>query len=71
MCEFTNISVELKDLQSSKYQTWSNNFFAAGLINEIKFLNLQAWLDALINLMTHGVTGNTSGFGPEESRFEP
>ena len=22
-------------------------------------------------LLTHGVTGNTSGFGPEESRFEP
>ncbi len=21
--------------------------------------------------LTHGVTGNTSGFGPEESRFEP
>jgi hypothetical protein len=21
--------------------------------------------------MSHGVTGNTSGFGPEESRFEP
>ena len=21
--------------------------------------------------MAHGVTGNTSGFGPEESRFEP
>ena len=24
----------------------------------------------LINTMTRGVTGNTSGFGPEESRFE-
>ncbi len=23
------------------------------------------------NTMAHGVTGNTSGFGPEESRFEP
>ncbi len=22
-------------------------------------------------VMAHGVTGNTSGFGPEESRFEP
>ncbi len=21
--------------------------------------------------LSHGVTGNTSGFGPEESRFEP
>ena len=27
-------------------------------------LNLQPQL-------AHGVTGNTSGFGPEESRFEP
>ena len=22
-------------------------------------------------LLVYGVTGNTSGFGPEESRFEP
>ncbi len=22
-------------------------------------------------IMAYGVTGNTSGFGPEESRFEP
>ena len=22
-------------------------------------------------LLSHGVTGNTSGFGPEESRFDP
>ncbi len=21
--------------------------------------------------LSHGVTGNTSGFGPEESRFDP
>jgi len=25
----------------------------------------------LIMELAHGVTGNTSGFGPEESRFEP
>jgi len=25
----------------------------------------------LINTMTRGVTGNTPGFGPGESRFEP
>ncbi len=24
-----------------------------------------------IEVLAHGVTGNTSGFGPEESRFEP
>lgn len=24
-----------------------------------------------IETMAYGVTGNTSGFGPEESRFEP
>ena len=23
------------------------------------------------SLLAYGVTGNTSGFGPEESRFEP
>ena len=27
-------------------------------------------LDLPIKL-SHGVTGNTSGFGPEESRFDP
>jgi len=31
---------------------------------KILFLNLQS-------KMTHGVTGNTSDFGSEESRFEP
>ncbi len=25
----------------------------------------------LIHIMAHGVTGNTSDFGSEESRFEP
>ena len=24
-----------------------------------------------LRVMAYGVTGNTSGFGPEESRFEP
>jgi len=24
-----------------------------------------------LKALAHGVTGNTSGFGPEESRFEP
>ena len=28
-------------------------------------------LNLPISTMAYGVTGNTSGFGPEESRFEP
>ncbi len=39
----------------------SSEINLVGKKNEIKFA-VQ---------LSHGVTGNTSGFGPEESRFEP
>ena len=41
------------------------NFFKA-LIGAYEILLLH-----LPPQLSHGVTGNTSGFGPEESRFEP
>ena len=39
----------------------SSKINLVGNKNEIKFADQ----------LSHGVTGNTSGFGPEESRFEP
>ena len=39
----------------------SSEINLVGKKNEIKFADQ----------LSHGVTGNTSGFGPEESRFEP
>lgn len=36
-----------------------------------KFVGLKVCFKFAAEFMAHGVTGNTSGFGPEESRFEP
>jgi hypothetical protein len=49
--------------------TLSNlNYFLSFFLPKRNFvLNLQPQFKRL----AHGVTGNTSGFGPEESRFEP
>ena len=42
-----------------------SNLIKENIVVEIKIiLNLQPEL-------AYGVTGNTSGFGPEESRFDP
>ena len=32
---------------------------------------LSETIKTLVFILAYGVTGNTSGFGPEESRFEP
>ncbi len=38
----------------------------------IKNIIIPLYLENLRRIkLSHGVTGNTSGFGPEESRFEP
>ena len=37
-------------------------------------MKLYCWIKIYFKFassMAYGVTGNTSGFGPEESRFEP
>ena len=48
--------------------------------NQINFENIVGGMKFFINLhpslkdvqtVSHGVIGNTSGFGPEEFRFEP
>ena len=40
-------------------------------INDIIYLEDEMFRLNLQSKMAYGVTGNTSGFGPEESRFEP
>jgi hypothetical protein len=42
-----------------------------GYYSSLPSLRLQFDSEYLLNLLSHGVTGNTSDFGSEESRFEP
>ena len=44
------------------------NLIAKNVIELSKYYSKFA---SSLYLLAHGVTGNTSGFGPEESRFEP
>ena len=41
------------------------------LLNSLNFENVKINLLKFAALLTDGVTGNTSDFGSEESRFEP
>ncbi len=44
------------------------NYFSFFFLSNSNFvINLHPHFE----MMAYGVTGNTSGFGPEESRFEP
>lgn len=78
-CEFKNIYRRNTLTKVKKSQQGDVDFNLTG--NKFFILILGAYRILLLHLrsqrgnpygkLAHGVTGNTSGFGPEESRFEP